>query len=139
MPALGKAARRQRRAIVEHVHGKPGIGGILGVELHQHVDVAEAEIVGAAADAGHRLAGAAGWVERDLEAFERVVAALFREKKRRVGAVIGRIERNLEVGFGRRRRRRRDTNAEAGDGRRHRPSPGPRRRNRRARAWAVGA
>ena len=94
---LRKTAHRQGRAIIEHVDSLAGIVGILGVELHQHIDVAEAKVISPAADARHRLSRSRGGIESHLQALGCVVAFVLREKERGVRAVIGRVERDLEV------------------------------------------
>ena len=119
MPVLREAADRERRAVVEHVDGLAGIRRVLGVELHQHVDVAEPEVIGAAADAGDRLARAARRIERWLQPLGGVVALVLGEEERGVGAVIRRIERDLQLGL------RRDRRAPA-EGRQSRPLRGGR-------------
>ena len=107
MSSLGEAADRERRTVVQHVDRFAGIVRVLGVELHQHIDVAEAELVGAAADARGDLARSVGRVHGELEAFGRVIALLIRKKERRVRPVIRSVERHLEFLRQRRRERQR--------------------------------
>ena len=66
--AVGLDRDREGRAVVEHEDADRRLVRLLGRELDQRVDVAEAHVIGAVGDLRHRRAGTVALIEGDVEA-----------------------------------------------------------------------
>src|SRR6185437_7793761 len=83
---------RERRDAVNHEYGLRRVVGMLGREHGERVDVAEADVVGAACDARHRRARSLTLIHLHVETFGFEVALVLGEEEPRLRALIFPIE-----------------------------------------------
>jgi hypothetical protein len=93
----------ERRLVVHHQHRLDLLVGVLVQELHQRIDVEEADRIGAcgnARDAGDRTGTG---VDRDVQAFGLVVALVERDEVGRRRPLELPVEREFKIGLCRHR------------------------------------
>ena len=115
---LDRAVRLHRhgegRLVEHHIDRDRRVLGLLGRELDQRVDVAEADVVGAVRDQRYRCARAVALVERDLEPLGFEVAAVLRQEEHPLRALVFPVQHQLELGLRVGGRRNAEWNGEHG-------------------------